>query len=209
MVEHQSYVLKWNNFNKVLNYKFYEYFEQQKYCDVTLSAEGEFVKAHKMMLAACSPYFEKVFDSSNEHQMTIMMASEISLEDLMNVLDFAYKGEVTVNSKDFDRFIKISKLLQLKGIIQNGDLVDKIQSPQQKQQLPPTPPNEEGKPKQSRPDPLHFVEIAVDSSITTNPFDIKPEPVTPVIGVIKRRGRNKRKLQEIGEFLPVLLFYLD
>lgn len=87
----KSYVLKWNNFSKVLSYNFDDYLQKQKYCDVTLSVEGKFIKVHKMVLAASSKYFEQMFDLSNDRQVIIL--SDITYKDLCNIIAFAYKGE--------------------------------------------------------------------------------------------------------------------
>lgn len=37
--------------------------------DVTLAAEGQFVKAHRLVLSVCSPYFRKMFTQmpANQH----------------------------------------------------------------------------------------------------------------------------------------------
>lgn len=90
----QSYVLKSNNFKKVLTYNFYDYLQKQKYCDVTLSVEGNFLKAHKMILAASSKYFEQIFDLSDERQVIIL--SDITYTDLCSIIEFVYKGEFNI-----------------------------------------------------------------------------------------------------------------
>ena len=53
--------LKWNNFSTSITSAFHNLQDSQELLDVTLSAEGQQLKAHRLVLAACSPYFRDVF----------------------------------------------------------------------------------------------------------------------------------------------------
>lgn len=53
----QQYNLKWTNHTNNILQVFAEHLMYESLVDVTLSCEGHFIKAHKMMLSACSPYF--------------------------------------------------------------------------------------------------------------------------------------------------------
>lgn len=52
---------KWANQRNVYASKFHHLFEQEKWVDVTLlSADGKFLKAHRLILSASSQYFEVI-----------------------------------------------------------------------------------------------------------------------------------------------------
>ena len=53
----QQYCLKWNNHRSTLFSVFDNLLEEESLVDVTLSADGEFIRAHRVILSACSPYF--------------------------------------------------------------------------------------------------------------------------------------------------------
>ena len=49
--------LKWNNFGSIVTSSFQSLLVGNELVDVTLSAEGQQFQAHRLILAACSPYF--------------------------------------------------------------------------------------------------------------------------------------------------------
>lgn len=58
MIFDQQYRLKWNNHkNTVLN-EFEILLRNDRLVDCTIGADGKYLKAHKLVLSACSPYFE-------------------------------------------------------------------------------------------------------------------------------------------------------
>ena len=52
-----QFCLKWNNYQLSLTSAFKHLLEEEDFVDVTLSAEGKSLKAHKVVLSACSTYF--------------------------------------------------------------------------------------------------------------------------------------------------------
>ena len=79
---------------------------QDYLCDITLVAnEGKEFKAHKNVLSAVSPFFDKVFQSEmKENEEGIIRFEEISASILEDVLEFIYTGHVMIlderNAKD-------------------------------------------------------------------------------------------------------------
>ena len=53
----QRYCLKWNNYQSNVTTTFKELLAVEDFVDITLTAEGGALKAHKVVLSACSPYF--------------------------------------------------------------------------------------------------------------------------------------------------------
>lgn len=60
MEDDQQFCLRWNNHQSTLIQNFDTLLESGTLVDCTLAAEGKYLKAHKVVLSACSPYFEVI-----------------------------------------------------------------------------------------------------------------------------------------------------
>jgi len=69
MADDEQFSLCWNNFNTNLSAGFHESLCRGDLVDVSLAAEGHIVKAHRLVLSVCSPFFRKMFTQmpSNTH----------------------------------------------------------------------------------------------------------------------------------------------
>ena len=57
----QQFCLRWNDYQTNLTNVFDQLLQTESFVDVTLTTdEGQSVKCHKVVLSACSPYFQKV-----------------------------------------------------------------------------------------------------------------------------------------------------
>ena len=56
----QRFCLKWNDFRNSVTAVFEDLRQDEELVDITLCCEGKKVKAHRMMLSACSPYFREL-----------------------------------------------------------------------------------------------------------------------------------------------------
>ena len=74
--------------------------------DVTLAAEGKHLQAHKMLLSACSDYFQSLF-SVNPCQHPIVILKDVRFEDLQTVVQFMYNGIVNVSSEKLPDILKV------------------------------------------------------------------------------------------------------
>lgn len=54
----QRFCLRWNNHQSNLLAVFDQLLTSEAFVDVTLAVEGQMLRAHKMVLSACSPYFQ-------------------------------------------------------------------------------------------------------------------------------------------------------
>jgi len=57
----QQFSLRWNNYLKHITCAFDTLRTDEDLVDVTLSCEGKRIRAHKMLLSACSTYFRDLF----------------------------------------------------------------------------------------------------------------------------------------------------
>lgn len=60
----QQISLRWNNYFGHLTGAFGSLRSLEDLVDVTLSCEGKKIRAHKMLLSACSSYFKELFKVS-------------------------------------------------------------------------------------------------------------------------------------------------
>lgn len=61
LVSDKTFHLKWNNHLQNLSQLFTTIYSSSALADVTLSCRDGTLKAHKLVLSACSPYFEQIF----------------------------------------------------------------------------------------------------------------------------------------------------
>jgi hypothetical protein len=55
------FCLRWNNHRNNLLNVLDQLLQTESFCDVTLACDGASVKCHKMILSACSSYFQQLF----------------------------------------------------------------------------------------------------------------------------------------------------
>lgn len=91
----QRFCLRWNNHQSNLLSVFDQLLHDESFVDVTLAVEGQLLKAHKMVLSACSPYFQALFiNHPDKHPIVIL--KDVPYADMRSLLDFMYRGEVSV-----------------------------------------------------------------------------------------------------------------
>ena len=67
----------------------------EQFTDVLLAAEGRTIRAHKVVLSACSSYFERLFTEFDEKNQIVIMR-DTSYADISAIVEFMYKGEINV-----------------------------------------------------------------------------------------------------------------
>uniref|UniRef100_A0A1B6ETH4 BTB domain-containing protein n=1 Tax=Cuerna arida TaxID=1464854 RepID=A0A1B6ETH4_9HEMI len=115
----QQFSLRWNNYISQLTDAFGSLRYEEDLVDVTLSCEGGRLKAHKMLLSACSSYFRDIF-KENPCQHPVIVFRNVNLRDLQAILDFIYKGEVNVLQEHLESFLGTAELLEIKGLTEGN-----------------------------------------------------------------------------------------
>ncbi|XP_043225957.1 protein bric-a-brac 2-like isoform X6 [Amphibalanus amphitrite] len=111
----QKFCLKWDHFRTSVTSVFNHLRRDGELVDITLCCEGQRVKAHRMMLSACSPYFRELL-KENPCQHPVFFLKDTSAEDLRAVIEFVYNGEVNVAQGQLASFIKTAEMLQIRGL---------------------------------------------------------------------------------------------
>ncbi|KAM8714531.1 hypothetical protein ACLKA7_014626 [Drosophila subpalustris] len=97
---HQYFSLRWNNYQNTMTSVFQQLREDLSFVDVTLSCEHGSLKAHKVVLSACSTYFQKLLLENPCKHPTIILPADIIFTDLKTIIDFVYRGEIDVTESD-------------------------------------------------------------------------------------------------------------
>lgn len=53
----EQYKIKWNNHKSFVTWQYLDLLRENKFTDCTIATEGQSLKAHRIVLAAASPYF--------------------------------------------------------------------------------------------------------------------------------------------------------
>ncbi|NXD42454.1 KLH17 protein, partial [Copsychus sechellarum] len=84
-------------------------------CDIVLHVATKEIKAHKVVLASCSPYFHAMF-TSNESRQTHVTLHDIDPQALEQLVQYAYTAEIVVGEGNVQTLLPAASLLQLNGV---------------------------------------------------------------------------------------------
>ncbi|XP_043227968.1 broad-complex core protein isoforms 1/2/3/4/5-like isoform X9 [Amphibalanus amphitrite] len=170
-MDSQKFCLKWNNYQNSVTSVFDNLRQDEELVDITLCCEGHKIKAHRMMLSACSPYFRDLL-KENPCQHPVFFLKDTSYPDLAAVVEFVYKGEVNVAQSQLGSFLKTAEMLQVRGL--TGDEDEEPAAQSQQQSSKPSTPRGPGRPANSASQQPHL-----NSGLSN-----RPRPASPPV---KRR----------------------
>lgn len=98
--------LRWNSHPVELVSGFTGLYQSETLVDVTLAAEGKHLQAHKMLLSACSDYFQALF-SINPCQHPIVILKDVNFDDLQTIVQFMYNGTVNISGEKLPDIMKV------------------------------------------------------------------------------------------------------
>ena len=120
IMTNETLCLKWNDFQDLVQVSFGEFRIDTDFTDVTLACEDHSIKAHKVVLSTCSPFFKKLLKTHSHPQPLIYMKG-VKANRLTAIIDFLYLGEANVVQEDVDSFLALAEQLQLKGLEGNSN----------------------------------------------------------------------------------------
>lgn len=113
----QGFCLKLNSHQAHVIDQFQKLYNDEQMVDCTLSCNDGSIKAHKLVLSACSPYFTQLFiNFTNPYQYPVIILKDMSFADLRVLIEFMYKGEVTVSQNLLPSVLESAKALQITGL---------------------------------------------------------------------------------------------
>ena len=112
--------LKWADYQENINTALGSLRKDSEFSDVTLACEdGHQVEAHKVILAASSPFFQNLL-RTNKHPHPLIYMRGVKSEDLVAIVDFLYHGEANIYQESIPSFLAIAEELDLKGLTEKG-----------------------------------------------------------------------------------------
>lgn len=127
----EHYSLRWNNHQAHLLRSFEALLHAETLVDVTLVCAERRVRAHKVLLGACSPLFRRIFNE-NPCKHPVIVLKDFQGWEVQAVVDFMYRGEVSVAQEQLGTVIRAGESLQVRGLT-DQDREEQARSP------PPTP----------------------------------------------------------------------
>lgn len=119
----QQFSLKWHSHCQHLANSFNVLRSEDEFLtDVTLCCDGKRLRAHKIILSVCSTYFRETF-MENPCKHPVVIFKNVKFEDLANIVEFMYKGEVSISQDSLSSFLHVAEMLQVRGLSENQEIV--------------------------------------------------------------------------------------
>ncbi|KAK6618271.1 hypothetical protein RUM44_002722 [Polyplax serrata] len=186
----QHFCLRWNNYQSSITSAFESLRDQDDFVDVTLACDGRSLKAHRVVLSACSSYFRELLKSTPcKHPVIVLQ--DVSFADLSSLVEFIYHGEVNVHQKNLTSFLKTAEVLRVSGLTQQAEREEQITSSRDRIQGATSPNEESSTWNPNRDSPSS--QISVNSPATVNQL-LKAAALAA-----NRHSRNRRKSIEVSE----------
>ncbi|XP_045600357.1 protein bric-a-brac 2 isoform X3 [Procambarus clarkii] len=116
------FCLRWNNYQTNMTAVFDQLLQEEVFVDVTLSCEGgQQLRAHKVVLAACSPYFQAVLQNNPCKHPIVILPRDVAFADLRAIIEFVYRGEIDVAQEQINSLLAAADTLKIKGLCEVGD----------------------------------------------------------------------------------------
>merc|ERR1712129_362391 len=77
---------------------------------------GVQIKAHKIILASGSHFFQSILSKLN-HPHPLIYMKGVNQNHLNHLVEFLYKGEVSINQDDLSEFLVVAEEFEVKGLI--------------------------------------------------------------------------------------------
>lgn len=96
---------------------FEDMYLNERLVDVTLFCNDGQIQAHKLVLAACSPYFSNLFEKlSNPFHHPVIVLKDMRIDDLKLILEFIYRGQLSITQERMTSLLKSADNLQISGL---------------------------------------------------------------------------------------------
>lgn len=124
--EGQTYCLRWNNHKTNLVEILDILIKMEYYVDCTIVVDEHVqFKAHRVILAANSPYFQTILMDVPMDHCSILFPGVKEFE-MRALLEYMYTGEVNVTQSQIPRIMRIAEQLEVKGLFDMTELRQKF-----------------------------------------------------------------------------------
>ena len=113
----EKFNLTWRDFENCTSNSFRGFMSRQEFVDVTLMCDdNNQIRAHKVLLSACSEFFKNILVKTSYQQHTVVYIDSVTHHELQNIISFMYFGETTITQEEFTNFMRAAQKLQIKGL---------------------------------------------------------------------------------------------
>ncbi|CAG0882064.1 unnamed protein product [Cyprideis torosa] len=117
--EVHTYHLRWNRHQVEVFAALNTLRSKEAFCDLILYCQNEVMKVHRLVLSACSQWFERIlgrcsFVGSSRGPVVIVLDANPPLLDLL--IHFMYLGEVNVPKDVLEEFLALAQRLEMRGM---------------------------------------------------------------------------------------------
>ena len=125
----KTFSLKWSYHQNHLMNTIALLLDKKELVDCTILCtdkdEHQSFEAHRIVLAACSPFFNKLFsDVYQGPNSLVVLPQEIRGDDFKHILHIIYHGNVTVPVQNLDGVLNAARILKIQGLLdtENTDM---------------------------------------------------------------------------------------
>ncbi|KAJ2954902.1 hypothetical protein O0L34_g3225 [Tuta absoluta] len=199
--EIQQFSLRWHNHQNSVIGALGRMLSTGALTDVTLSASGTLVKAHRLVLASCSQYFAQLFKEMETESNTLVVVLGCEAAELRLLLTFMYTGEVTASKSILPSLLRLAQTLKVSGLTDadtNSTLTPTENEPNQEEHLSNSPINLEHKHEK-----IEKPFLNTDTSNSSSKHDDVISPIEPCgIDFVSRIEKDRlSKLDQIVQNL--------
>ncbi|CAH2247033.1 jg23892 [Pararge aegeria aegeria] len=110
-----QFALSWESYRTNICTGFSTFQQNGELVDMTLAADGHFVKVHQVLIALASPYLKQLI-TSVPSQHPVIFLNNVSHTTLSFILEYIYTGEVRVPAENLSAFMESARGLHIRGL---------------------------------------------------------------------------------------------
>ncbi|KAK2728051.1 uncharacterized protein LOC136030598 [Artemia franciscana] len=114
----RGYSLRWNKFNTVFQNTFSEIYASQELTDMSFFVEDNFIKCHKIVISAASPYFRQILVRLTEVNPVVVL-DNVSYSVFSALINFIYCGEIEVDHDLLKPVVDTGKRFRVVGLFES------------------------------------------------------------------------------------------
>ncbi|KAK7074471.1 hypothetical protein SK128_025686 [Halocaridina rubra] len=122
MDPNQQFCLRWNNYQSTLQHVFYKLWISGTFVDASLVVDGRRIDCHKVVLSACSSYFEDILQEHGSQSHPLILLHDMPFSAVEALVAFMYRGEVNVTQSQLSSLLQVAEALKIKGLADSAAL---------------------------------------------------------------------------------------
>ncbi|XP_043239190.1 broad-complex core protein isoforms 1/2/3/4/5-like isoform X2 [Amphibalanus amphitrite] len=207
MSEQQEFCLRWNDFHSSFHLSLEALRGDESFTDVTLSCSGRLMRAHRVILSACSVHFKEILRAIPPQQHPVIVLPTVDYDVMQAILEFIYQGQVNVRQSQLGAFLQVAETFSIQGLADDETKRNAAKTPARSRPAdsePPAPKRRRAEPVPARsqsPPAADAAAVAVSPSAERRPEPAaQPADKTVNISVsIKAEGMSDTMVGELLE----------